>query len=158
MNALLLQTMCESTIKNKYKLQRGKDYDFHSFLICSLFSQFFSGSNNYIKTFAISEDLTNSPHFDFSDNSHSLGLWYPTKKGAKTWFLIPKASLAIECASRPFIVCWDGREHQHCSCTVGQGMISVCGIGKKNLAITKQQLGSISKKRKTTLHCGLGQK
>ena len=39
MNALLLQTMCERTIKNEYKLQRGKDYDFHSFLICSLFSQ-----------------------------------------------------------------------------------------------------------------------
>mmetsp|Transcript_33172 Transcript_33172/g.50050 ORF Transcript_33172/g.50050 Transcript_33172/m.50050 type:complete len:212 (+) Transcript_33172:177-812(+) len=92
------------------------------------------GSDNYIKTFAISEDLTNSAHIDASDDSHSFALWYPTKEKARTWFLFPKASIAIECAARPVIVCWDGRMHQHCSCTVNKGMVSVCGLRKQILS------------------------
>lgn len=95
---------------------------------------FKAGSNNYINTFSVARDLTNSPHEDQDDDTFTFGLWYPTREKARTWFLFPKASIAIECSARPVIVCWDGRRLEHCSCTVNKGMVGLAGIRKQKLS------------------------
>ena len=87
---------------------------------------------NKLPTIAISEDLTNSIHLDREDCSESFGYWFSRKKQkGRTWFLFPYYSLAIECSHQnPMLVTWDGRCQEHCSCTVGRGVISMAGFCK----------------------------
>ena len=87
---------------------------------------------NELPTIAISEDLTNSIHVDLDDSSESFGYWFSRKgKKGRTWFLFPYYSLAIECSHKsPMLITWDGRCQEHCSCTVGRGVISLAGFCK----------------------------
>lgn len=87
---------------------------------------------NELPTIAISEDLTNSIHVDPEDCSESFGFWFSRKgKKGRTWVLFPYYSLAIECSHiRPMLITWDGRCQEHCSCTVGRGVLSLAGFCK----------------------------
>lgn len=69
----------------------------------------------------VSISLTNTSHQDTNDGSRSFAVWYtnPNHPGC-TWFILPYYSLAIECSATT-IISWDGRLHQHCSCTSAVG-------------------------------------
>lgn len=69
-------------------------------------------------TYAISKNLSNSPHVDTNDASKSFALFYtlPTEPG-HAWFLLPDYGIAIELRGAVFIS-WDGRIQHHCSRTV----------------------------------------
>lgn len=84
-------------------------------------------------SYAVSHNLSNSPHIDTNDASKSFDLFYtlPSEPG-RAWLLFPDHGIAIELCGTVF-VCWDGRIQHHCSRTVSGNVYSLFAGSRKDV-------------------------
>ena len=107
-------------------------------------------------TTAVAISLTNSSHQDPNDHTPSIAVWYtdPTTPGkpGKSWFLLPYYSIAVECSTTT-IIRFDGKNVQHCSCTVNGGkpvfsILKGSRVDVVNFNRIIQKMDTVSKKKK----------
>ena len=113
-------------------------------------------------SYAITKNLSNSPHVDINDDSKSFAVFYTLiDEPGLTWFLFPEYGIAVE-LSGTVCLSWDGRKEYHCSCTVRGNVYSLFASSRKDvsrhLQIKKAFSKKISKKKSSRRPLEVGDK